>query len=69
MTSLKEICTIIEKLSGKRIISENKDVTGPMEFVTDISKLTEITGWQPKHDIYSGLKKTYDIMNDYYKKY
>ena len=68
MTSLKEICTIIEKLSGKKIISENKIVTGPMEFVADISKLTKITGWQPKHDIYSGLKKTYDIMNKYYKK-
>jgi hypothetical protein len=38
MSSLKEICKIISKLSGKSIISENKNVTGPMEFVTDISK-------------------------------
>ena len=36
MTSLKEICKVIEKLSGKKILSENKKVTGPMEFVTDI---------------------------------
>ena len=68
MTSLKEICKIIEDLSGKKIISENKSVTGPMEFVTDISKLKKITGWEPKYDILRGLKKTYEIMNGYYKK-
>ena len=67
MTSLKEICKVIEKLSGKKILSENKKVTGPMEFVTDISKLTQITGWEPKYDIVSGLKKTYEKMNNYYK--
>ena len=68
MSSLKEISEIIEKLSGKKIISEDKHVSGPMEFVTDISKLKKITGWEPKHDIFSGLKKTYDIMQEYYKK-
>ena len=67
MSSLKEICEIIEDLSGKKIISENKVVTGPMEFVTDISKITELTGWTPKHDIASGLKKTYEMMKNYYK--
>ncbi len=67
MSSLKEICEIIEELSGKKIISENKIVTGPMEFVTDISKITELTGWIPKHDIATGLKKTYDMMKNYYK--
>ena len=67
MTSLKDICKIIEKLSGKKILSENKKVTGPMEFVTDISKLTEITGWKPNHNIETGLKKTYEKMNNYYK--
>tara|TARA_Y100000768_G_scaffold357030_1_gene311837 strand:- start:424 stop:1305 length:882 start_codon:yes stop_codon:yes gene_type:complete len=67
MSSLKEICEIIEKLSGKKIISEDKDVSGPMEFVTDISKLKKLTGWEPKYDIFSGLQKTYDIMKGYYK--
>ena len=67
MSSLKEICKIIEELSGKKIISENKIVSGPMEFVTDISKVTELTGWTPKYDIASGLKKTYEMMKDYYK--
>ena len=67
MSSLKEICEIVEELSGKKIISENKIVSGPMEFVTDISKINELTGWTPKHDIASGLKKTYEMMKGYYK--
>ena len=67
MTSLREICEIIQGLSGKKIISQGKVVTGPMEFNTDISKISEITGWQPKYDIYNGLKKTFDIMKTYYE--
>ena len=51
----------------KKIVSENNKVSGPMEFVTDISKLTKITGWKPKYDITAGLKKTYEIMKSYYK--
>ena len=67
ISSLKQICEIIESLSGKKIVSENNEVSGPMEFVTDISKLTKITGWKPKYDITAGLKKTYEIMKSYYK--
>ena len=52
-------------LSKKKIISENKEVSGPMEFVTDISKIKKIIDWEPKYDIRSGLKKTYDIMRAY----
>ncbi len=68
MTSLKEICKIIEILSGKQIISENKNVSGPMEFVTDITKIKNLTGWEPKYNINDGLRKTFNIMNKYYKK-
>ena len=65
MSSLKEMCQIIEELSGKKIISENKKVSGPMEFVADISKLIKVTGWKPKYDILRGLEKTYKIMKSY----
>lgn len=65
MSSLKEICEIIKELSGKKIISENKKVSGPMEFNTDISKISQITGWKPKYDIKSGLSKTFKIMKSY----
>jgi len=65
MSSLKEICEIIKELSGKKIISENKKVSGPMEFNTDISKIKQITGWKPIYDIKSGLSKTFNIMKSY----
>jgi nucleoside-diphosphate-sugar epimerase len=65
MSSIKDMCNIISNLSKKKITSENKKVSGPMEFVTDISKIKKIIDWKPKHDIRSGLKKTYDIMKAY----
>jgi UDP-glucose 4-epimerase len=65
MSSIKDMCNIISNLSKKKIISENKEVSGPMEFVTDISKIKKIIDWKPKHDIQSGLKKTYEIMKAY----
>ncbi len=67
MSSIKNMCNIISNLSGKKIISENKKVSGPMEFVTDISKIKEVIDWKPKYDIENGLKKTYEIMKNYYQ--
>ena len=68
MSSLKLISEIIEKLSGKRIISKDHAVSGPMEFNTNIKKISEITGWKPKFDIQRGLEKTFNIMKSYYSK-
>ena len=67
MSSLKKICQITEKLSGIKIVSQNKEVSGPMEFNTDISKISEITGWKPKFNISEGLEKTFKIMKSYYE--
>ena len=66
--SNKLISEIIEDLSGKKIVSKNKVVSGPMEFNTNIKKISEITGWEPKFDIKKGLEKTFDIMRSYYSK-
>ena len=65
MSSIKDMCNIISNLSKKKIISENKEVSGPMEFVTDISKIKRIIDWEPKYNIQSGLKKTYEVMKAY----
>jgi len=65
MNSIKNITKIIEKLSGKKIISENKNVSGPLEFITDISKIKKITGWSPKYSLEEGITKTFNIMKDY----
>jgi len=67
MSSIKDMCQIISSISGKEIFSENKKVSGPMEFVTDISQIKKITGWEPKYDIQRGLKKTYEVMKSYHQ--
>ena len=68
MSSLKLISEIIEDLSGKKIISKNQPVSGPMEFNTNIRRISEVTGWEPKFDIKKGLEKTFKIMKSYYSK-
>ena len=56
------------QLSGKKIISKDQPVSGPMEFNTNIKKISEITGWEPQFNIQQGLKKTFNIMKSYYSK-
>lgn len=62
MSSIEDICKIIEEISGKKITSLNKEVTGVMEFVADISLLKKLTGWEPKYSLKEGFTKTYNIM-------
>lgn len=62
MSSIGDITNIIEDISGKKISSLNKKVTGVMEFVADITLLKSLTGWEPKHSLREGFEKTYDIM-------
>lgn len=63
--SVGRIAEIIEKLSGKKIKDLGKPVSGPMNFVCDISLVKKLTGWKPKHTIEEGLKETYEIMKQY----
>ena len=56
--SLKEMTNIIEKVSGKKIISEDKQVSGPMKFVTDISKLQKVIDWEPKFSLLLKIIRT-----------
>ena len=65
MNSIKNITDIIKKLSGKNIISEDKAVSGPMEFVTDISKIKSLIRWTPQFTLEEGLIKTFEIMKKY----
>jgi nucleoside-diphosphate-sugar epimerase len=62
MSSIADISNIIEDISGKKITSLNKKVTGVMEFVADISLLKKLTGWSPKYSLREGFTKTYNIM-------
>ena len=63
--SVGKIAKIIGNLSGKEIKNLNKEVSGPMNFVCDISLIKKLTGWTPKYSIEEGLKETYEIMKQY----
>ena len=67
MDSINKISTIVEQLSRKKILSENKSVNGPMELKVDISLVKKLTGWKPAYSLEEGLRKTYNIMKEYYK--
>ena len=67
MNSIEKITNYVEKLSGKKIISENKNVSGPMELKVDISLIKKLTGWRPVYSLEEGLEKTFNIMKEYYK--
>lgn len=60
--SVRDVCNVIEELSGKKITSLNKPVSGVMNFVTDISLLQSLTGWKPRHTLKEGLTTTYNGM-------
>lgn len=63
--SVGQIVKIIEKLSGKKIKDLRQRVTGPMNFVCDISLVKRLTGWEPKYSIEKGIRETYEIMKQY----
>lgn len=63
--SIGDITDILENLSGKKIIDLGKDVSGPMNFRTDISRVKKLTGWTPRHTLAEGLRITYDRMKEW----
>ena len=67
MDPINKISAIVEELSGKKILSENKPVSGPMKLKVDISLVKKLTGWKPTNSLKEGLTKTYNIMKEYYK--
>lgn len=63
--SVGRIAEILEELSGKKIIDLQKEVSGPMNFLCDISLANKLTGWAPKHTIEEGLRLTYERMKEW----
>lgn len=64
--AVKDLAEIVNKLAGSNsemIFSGKFREDDPMKRQPDISKVTKITGWEPKVDLEEGLKKTIE----YYK--
>ena len=66
MHSVEDIVSTLEELTGISIERGNGEHTGHLKFVADISKLKQLTGFEPKYDLRSGLKKTLDTMRVMY---
>jgi len=69
--SVGTICAIISKLSGKNICTQNKEVTGVMEFTTDTTLLMSILDKSekynefPKYTLEQGLIETFNVMKEH----
>lgn len=66
-SSIQELCSVLEKLSGKRIEDRQLKVPGHMNFVQDISLIKSMINWSPETSLENGLKKTYEKMTEYYE--
>lgn len=66
-SSVGELCSYLENLSGIKVTNQNIDVSGHMEFCQDISLIKKIIDWEPKFGLAEGLKKTYIEMKDIYQ--
>ena len=68
MNAIKVITSLVEELSGKKVKSLNKPVSGPMELKVDTTLLKKVIKWDPKFTLKEGLTKTYEIMKNYSEK-
>lgn len=62
LNSVGRVVKIIEGLSGKSMRDLRKPVSGPTRICLDITRLTQLTGWKPRHSLEDGLAKTYSRM-------
>ena len=67
-TSIKKVMEIITKITGIKIESKQKKVTGPLIYSHDITLLKKYTKWEPKISISKGVALTWKKMNYWNKK-
>lgn len=65
-SSVRELCSHLESLSGKKITDQGIAVSGHMEFCQDLSLIKSIINWEPKFSLAQGLEKTYTEMKSIY---
>lgn len=66
--SIKNVCRIIEKITQKKITSNNQKVNGPYIYAHDISLIKKITDWKPKINLNKGLEITWRQMLEWNNK-
>jgi len=66
-SSVGDICSKLESLTGVNISDQEMSVPGHMEFVQDINLIKSIINWTPKKSLNEGLEITFHKMNQYFK--
>jgi UDP-glucose 4-epimerase len=61
-TSLNQLVAIMSEVTGRECIPDYMKETGVYlsKFVLDISKIKEVTGWEPSVDLLEGIKRTWE---------
>ena len=67
-SSIKDVCKIIEKLTQKKITSNNQKVSGPYIYSHDISLIKKVANWKPTINLNKGLEKTWLQMLEWSNK-
>ncbi|MGH7570247.1 MAG: NAD-dependent epimerase/dehydratase family protein [Gemmatimonadota bacterium] len=62
MTSVGEIVTLLEELSGCPINVLDVPVQGPMQFRVDTALVHHLTGWTPGIPVAEGVRNTFEKM-------
>ena len=65
--SIKKVCEIIEKITKRKISSENIKVDGPYKYQHDISLLKKTIKWKPTITLEKGLRLTWNQMLNWKK--
>lgn len=66
-SSVAELCSCLERLSGVSIDNQDIPVSGHMEFCQDISLIKSIIDWSPQFNLQAGLEKTFVEMTAFFK--
>jgi len=65
MTSTGRVREILQEVSGGTIDVLDKPVQGPIRFQCDMTTITRLIDWTPRHGIEEGIRRTYETMKSY----
>ncbi|MDQ3898211.1 MAG: NAD(P)-dependent oxidoreductase [Actinomycetota bacterium] len=64
MTSVSEVTSLLEELTGLPIVDLDQPVSGPLRFRCDTTTLDRVIGWRPQYPIEEGIRRTLDAMRE-----
>lgn len=62
MTSLKDVVSLLERVSGGRITDRDLPVEGPLKFRCDMTAMRYVIDWAPRFSIEEGVRRTFEVI-------